>query len=959
MDGMIDSGSSGTFINESVCKRHKLIVFPKQRTIPLANKKQVANIIGEVIVDLNLNGVKHDKVVVEVIKNLCSDVIIGRDILKEHQRVVLNFNGPREELVIGAIPTPTPPQTSSTETEASPSTPAPPTSTETAGSPSTPTPGPHKFGATNIPPPPLFTHLSPDIKPIATKSRRQSPIDASFMRNEIARLHAQGIIRPSVSPWRAQAFVTKDDGTHKRRMVVDYSDTINRFTELDAYPMPNVLEMVEKISQYRYFATFDLKSAYHQIPIKEEDIKYTAFEVDGQLWEFTCIPFGVTNGVSAFQRTIDKVISVEQLQDTFAFVDNVTVCGRTKEELEHNVAAFHKVRIKYNLTLNDDKTVLSSTSITILGYTISYQHIRPDQNRLKPLLEMPPPTSLKAQKRIIGMFAYYSKFIENFSDKIYTLNRNNVFPVPQDVLEAFRLLKLNLRDAALKSIDFNQEFVVETDASDYCIAATLNQQGRPVAFFSHTLSGSETKHHAVEKEAAAIVESIREWRHFLIGRKFKLVTDQKSISYMFDNKRKSKIKNMKIARWRLDLSQYKFTISYRPGPENVAADTFSRIASVGHYMQDLHELHEQLCHPGVTRLSHFVRTRNLPYTQENVRTVTNNCKSCAFLKPQFLRSKGTLINATAPFQRLSVDFKGPLPPSRNGNQYLLTMIDEYSRFPFAYPCKDMSSSTVTQCFGHLFSIFGMPDMVHNDRGTDFLSNETQNYLLSKNIATSNTSRYNPQGNGQVEKLNGTLWKAVQVTLHSREMKSSEWEQVLPDALHSIRSLLCTATNSTPHERMFNFSRKSTSGKTIPTWVKPGPVYVRNHTRRSKNDPPVTPATLIHANPTYAHVQLPSGVKTTVSIRDLARQPSTEVTSSDTSETCSQQPYTEPQNLTNSANDPLDEALPDTTYSQKDNRTDNSHNTPIPTSPPPDATPDLRRSGRNTSVPKWMGDYVPK
>ena len=72
------------------------------------------------------------------------------------------------------------------------------------------------------------------------------------------------------------------------------------------------------------------------------------------------------------------------------------------------------------------------------------------------------------------MFAYYSKFIENFSDKIYILNRNTVFPVPQDVLEAFRALKLDLRDAALKAIDFNQEFVVETDASDFCIAATLN-----------------------------------------------------------------------------------------------------------------------------------------------------------------------------------------------------------------------------------------------------------------------------------------------------------------------------------------------------------------------------------------------------------------------------------------------------------------------------------------------------
>ena len=248
--------------------------------------------------------------------------------------------------------------------------------------------------------------------------------------------------------------------------------------------------------------------------------------------------------------------------------------------------------------------------------------------------------------------------------------------------------------------------------------------------------------------------------------------------------------------------------------------------------------------PWGTRLSHFVRAKNLPFTMEDVKTATSSCSSCAYLKPKFHQgSKGTLIRALAPFQRLAIDFKGPLPVSKCGNQYLLTIIDEYSRFPFAFPCSDMKSSTVTNCFNQLFSVFGLPNMVHNDRAPDFLSEETVNYLHSKGVATSKTSRYNPQGNGQVEKLNGTLWKAIQVTLHSRNLKVSEWETVLPDALHSIRSLLCTATNATPHERLFNYSRQSTAGKSIPSWIKPGPVYLKNHTRKSKYDPPVSPVSL--------------------------------------------------------------------------------------------------------------------
>jgi hypothetical protein len=80
------------------------------------------------------------------------------------------------------------------------------------------------------------------------------------------------------------------------------------------------------------------------------------------------------------------------------------------------------------------------------------------------------------------------------------------------------------------------------------LAATFNQNGRPVAFFSRTLQGSELKHAAVEKEVQAIIEAVRHWRYFLTGRHFALKTDQKSVSYMFDVQHKGKIKNDKIMR---------------------------------------------------------------------------------------------------------------------------------------------------------------------------------------------------------------------------------------------------------------------------------------------------------------------------------------------------------------------------------------------------------------------------
>ena len=91
---------------------------------------------------------------------------------------------------------------------------------------------------------------------------------------------------------------------------------------------------------------------------------------------------------------------------------------------------------------------------------------------------------------------------------------------------------------------------------------------------------------------------------------------------------------------------------------------------------------------------------------------------------------------------------------------------------------------------------------------------------------------------------------------------------MTDALHSIRSLLCSSINCTPRERMFRHTRRSVSGMSLPSWLKPGPIYVKRHVR-NKGDPFVDEAQLLEINPTYARVRLNNGRKTSVSIRDLA------------------------------------------------------------------------------------------
>jgi len=275
-------------------------------------------------------------------------------------------------------------------------------------------------------------------------------------------------------------------------------------------------------------------------------------------------------------------------------------------------------------------------------------------------------------------------------------------------------------------------FEVETDTSYFALEAILSQDGRPVAFMSRTLASCERRYPAVEKEACAIIEAVRRWKHYMKGQHFSLVTDQQAISYRFDQHHKGKIKNTKILSWRLEVTQFSYNIRHRPGVDNVALDVFSRVflaTSNSSHSPKLQELRQSLGHPGYARLIHFVRQRNLPFSIEETKGIGRNCKTCAEVKPQFFEpASRTLIKAVRPWDRVSVDFKGPVPGPR---PYLLIVVDKYSRFPFVFPCKNMTSSTVTDCLSSLFCLLSFPSCIHSDRGAPFVSREKG--VFSQNV----------------------------------------------------------------------------------------------------------------------------------------------------------------------------------------------------------------------------------
>ena len=191
-------------------------------------------------------------------------------------------------------------------------------------------------------------------------------------------------------------------------MVINYSQKVNSFTHLDAYPLPRIDELINEIAKTKYYSTVDLKSAYYQVPLAKEDKELTAFEANGKLYQYCRMSFGVSNGVSTFQRIIDNLSEKYNLKQTYAYLDNVTLTGIDKNEHDENLKALLDAAKCEGFTFNESKSVYAVTELDLLGYRVLYNTIKPDPSQLQPPVNLPFPSTKRELKRCLGLFAYYA-----------------------------------------------------------------------------------------------------------------------------------------------------------------------------------------------------------------------------------------------------------------------------------------------------------------------------------------------------------------------------------------------------------------------------------------------------------------------------------------------------------------------------------------------------------------------
>ena len=415
---------------------------------------------------------------------------------------------------------------------------------------------------------------------------RQYPFSPALMRElnlELDRMLADGIISPASSPWSSPVLMVRKK-TGEYRFCFD-GRRLNEVTIQDSYPLPRIDVLLSKLSRAKFFSSVDLKSAYWQIPLDEASKPKTAFVVHGRgQFLFERLPFGLADSGRKMQRLMDFVFGPCLEPYILCYQDDLILATDTFEKhLEMLKLVAEKLK-DANLTVNLEKCKFCRSSLPFLGFVVDQQGLHPDPDKVKAMVEFPRPTTVTQVKRFIGLTSYYRRFVPHFSTisapitaLISGKRKSNEISWTEEAIEAFDRLKSCLVTApVLVSPDFTKPFVIQTDASNYGLAAVLIQEiegfEHPIAYASKTMNPAQKNYTTTEQEMLALLFGVEAYRSYVEGTKFKVITDHHSLLWL---------KNLKnptgrLARWSLTLSQYDFTIEHRKGALNVVPDALSR-----------------------------------------------------------------------------------------------------------------------------------------------------------------------------------------------------------------------------------------------------------------------------------------------------------------------------------------------------------------------------------------------
>ena len=288
------------------------------------------------------------------------------------------------------------------------------------------------------------------------------------------------------------------------------------------------------------------------------------------------MPFGLTNALATFQSLMNQVFKPFLRRCVLVFFDDILIYSADIDEHEKHLGMVFAVLRDNQLFANRKKCVIAHSKIQYLGHQISKRGVEADEEKIKSMTKWQQPKDVTSLRGFLGLTGYCRRFVKGYGEIAAPLSKllqKNSFQWIEEATQAFETLKLAMTTLPVLALpDWTLPFMVETDASGIGLGVVLSENGHPVAFFSQKLSSRAQTKSIYERELMAVVLAVQKWRHYLLGRKFTIISDQKALKFLLEQREVQ----LQFQKWLTNLLGYDFEILYQPGPQNKVADALSR-----------------------------------------------------------------------------------------------------------------------------------------------------------------------------------------------------------------------------------------------------------------------------------------------------------------------------------------------------------------------------------------------
>ncbi|GJV17307.1 putative reverse transcriptase domain-containing protein [Tanacetum coccineum] len=512
--------------------------------------------------------------------------------------------------------------------------------------------------------------LVPGAAPVARVPYRLAPSEMKELLDQLQELSDKGFIRPSSSPWGAPIlFVKKKDVSF--RMCVDYRE-LNKLTVKNRYPLPRINDPFDQLQGSSVYSKIDLRSGYHQLRVREEDIPKTAFRTRYGHYEFQVMPFGLTNALAVFMDLMNRVCKPYLDKFVIVFIDDILIYSKSKQEHEEH---------------------------------------------LKLILEL-----LKKEE----LYAKLSKCE-------FWIPKKVKFDWGDKQEAAFQLLKEKLCSAPILALpERSENFIVYCDALHKRLGVVLMKNEKVIAYASRQQKIHEKNYTTHDLELGAVVFALKIWRHYLYGTKCTVFTDHKSLQHILDQKEL----NMRQRRWLPFLSDYDCEIHYHPGKANVtearklenleAEDVGGMLVDTSRESKNprkeklepradgtlclnnrswfpcfgdlrtliMHDSHKSkyLVHPGFDKMYQDMKKLYWwPNMKADIATYVSKCLTYLKVKAKHQKPSGLLVQPKIPqwkWDNITMDFITKLLRTSSGYDTILVIVDRLTKSAHFLPMRE-------------------------------------------------------------------------------------------------------------------------------------------------------------------------------------------------------------------------------------------------------------------------------